>query len=298
VATASPLNIQDLNNVTVTSVANNNLLKYDATTSKWINSNNIAVNNVGIDGTTTAAGLITANGGVSSTSLAASTTLAVTGTTTATGLVTANGGINTTTATFTSGKTILTGTTLATAAQGAFESNANNILFTTGNTSTGGGRQVVNASMFNVLGSGATVASGGAFFPSGNPYLIAGHYYKFQYSIRFTKVTAGTLNFSFTNSAGGNMTINSSSLMYNATTGANVSAFGINANAASTTTMTSTGSQNNGTVLILTITGSAMFANSGRMSLIVTCSAGSITSTAGSTYDFVNMGNTSTGNIG
>lgn len=71
VSTASTVALQDLSNATITSVSNNDLLKYDGPTSRWVNSNTISVTGAtlagttSLTGTTTATGLITANGGVS-----------------------------------------------------------------------------------------------------------------------------------------------------------------------------------------------------------------------------------------
>jgi hypothetical protein len=329
-------NLVDLNDVSITSLANNNLLVYNTSSGKWVNSATLsglslvsptitgtgsitattftgaltgnastattlatarAINGVNFDGSaaitvTAAAGTLTGStlaSGVTASSLTSLGTLS--------SLLNAGAGISTTTATFTSGKTVITGTALATAAQGAFESDASNILYTTGNTSTGGGRQVVNAAIFNVLGAGGTVASGGAFFPSANPYLQANHYYRFRYFVRFTKNTAGTISLSFTNSGGGNMTIIANALLATAA-GAGISNLTITANAAASTTTTASSSLVDTTSYVLDIRGSVMVATAGRLSLLITDSAGTITSVLGSNYDFVDMGTASTGNVG
>ena len=315
--TASTVALQDLSNTTITSVANNDLLKYNSATSRWINSSTLSgltivsptITGTGSITATTFTGALTGNvtGNVSGTAPAGSLTGAtlnsgvtassLTSLGTLSTLLNAGAGITTTTATISSGKAVITGTTLATAAVGAFESDASNILYTTGNTSTGGGRQVVNAAIFNVLGAGGTVASGGAFFPSANPYLQANHYYRFRYFVRFTKNTAGTISLSFTNSGGGNMTIIANALLATAA-GVGTSNLTITANAATSTTTTASSSLVDATAYVLDIRGSVMVATAGRLSLLVTDSAGTITSVLGSNYDFVDMGTASTGNVG
>jgi hypothetical protein len=167
----------------------------------------------------------------------------------------------------------------------------------------GNGRQVINASQVIVLSAGASVASGGSFFgATTRPYVVAGRYYRVAINMKFTKVTAGTVTFGITNSAGGNLTVNLTARLNtqgaSATLGTNANDLNINANASTSTTSAASFSIPDASALSTRVEGVVMFATSGRLALTVTDSAGTITTLAGSTFELTDLGAANSGNIG
>jgi hypothetical protein len=193
------------------------------------------------------------------------------------------------------------GTNLTTPTQGAIEFDGN-IMYLTGNPTTGNGRQIMAADQFGKLATSASVASGGAFFTATvRPYLIAGHLYRFSYDLKFTKVTAGTVTFSFANSA--STTLELSGFVNLATQGASTTigtsgnVIHINATGATTTTSAASYSIANNGAMAATIDGTVIATADTRIQLNVTCSAGTITSALGSNFRFEDLGSATVGNI-
>jgi hypothetical protein len=216
-----------------------------------------------------------------------------------TGIWTFNNAINLATGTTTLAPlTFTSGTNLTTPVQGAHEFDGAS-LYITGNTSTGSGRQIINASQVTQLATSASVASGEQFFTSTvRPELISGHLYKFQYKLIFTKSTAGTVTVSFSNSATSNFTVfdaNMQLIQINNGTTANYNAY---AAAATTATFQASFSLLDATTYVANIEGDIIPSANMRLQLLVTDSAGTVTSLLGSNFVFTDFGTTNIGNIG
>ena len=197
---------------------------------------------------------------------------------------------------------IANGALLTTPVQGAIEFDGN-IMYLTGNTTVGNGRQIMAGDQFGKLATSASVASGGSFFTATvRPYLIAGHLYRFSYDLKFTKTTAGTVTFSFSNSASTTLElsgfVNLATQGASTTIGTNGNTIHINATAASTTTSAASFSIANNGTMAATIDGSVIATADTRINLLVTCSAGTVTSNLGSNFRFEDLGSLITvGNI-
>lgn len=191
-----------------------------------------------------------------------------------------------------------TGVLLTTPLQGAIEFDGN-CSFITADTTNGAGRQHIMAAQYGKLATGASVASGGAFFTNTvRPALLAGYAYKIEYALKFQKNTAGTLTFSFANSAA--TTLNLLANVHIATAaGASFGPnLGISADTAASTTSTASASMGNNTEYIAFINGWVIPTANTRLQLNVTCSAGTITSKIGSFFMIQCLsGQTTIGNI-
>jgi len=196
----------------------------------------------------------------------------------------------------------LNGALLTAQTQGALEFDGNN-LYVTGNTTVGNGRQILAGDQFAKLATSASVASGGAFFTATvRPYLIAGHLYRFSYDLKFTKATAGTVTFSFANSATTTLElsgfVNLATQGASTTIGTNGNTIHINATGATTTTSAASYSIANNANMAATIDGTVIATADTRIQLNVTCSAGTITSALGSNFRFEDLSSATTiGNI-
>jgi hypothetical protein len=191
------------------------------------------------------------------------------------------------------------GGSFGTATSGNVEFDGTN-LFITGDTSaTGNGRNVILAAQYGHMTTGAAVTSGSPFFGANfRPALIAGHTYSFKYILRMTKTGNNGITFSFSNSAG--TTLNLAAVRTVLVDGAALAAVGnigsISALNATTTTSATTG--NISASISTFIEGSVVATANTRLDLIVT-TAGTITSVAGSSFTFTDMGTAATvGNIG
>ena len=235
-----------------------------------------------------------------------------TGATTASGALSNLGGAPLASPTFTGTVTLPTGTTsaesllfvagsnLTSPIQGAQEYDGNS-LYITGNTSTGSGRQLIQASQIAQLATSASVSSGGQFFTSTvRPELISGHLYKVEYNLIFTSYSsAQTVLFGFTNSASANFTtLNANYTLiqqgYGTTAVNNIYASG-----AATTTSQASQNLQLSTGYIVLLEGYVIPSANMRLQLIVTTSNGTITSQLGSNFVITDLGNQTTiGNIG
>jgi hypothetical protein len=195
------------------------------------------------------------------------------------------------------------GTNLTSATQGAIEFDGNT-MFVTGDTSNGTGRGIVMAPQMGKLATGASVASGGHFFTSTvRPALLAGRLYKFEYYLKFTKATSGTLTFSFANSATTNLDLIAIAELLTVgsslTTGTNGNIVNINATGASSTSSAASFVIADATNMVARILGTVIPVANTRLGLVVSCSAGTVTSVVGSNFLYVDMGSATTiGNIG
>jgi hypothetical protein len=196
-----------------------------------------------------------------------------------------------------------TGTNLTTPTQGAIEFDGNT-MFVTGDTTNGTGRGIVMAPQMGKLATGASVASGGHFFTATvRPALLAGRLYKFEYYIKFTKVTSGTVTFSFANSAATNLDLTGVIELMTAgttlTTGTNGNITNINATTAATTTSAASFVISDATNMVARIIGTVIPVANTRLGLVASCSSGTVTSVLGSNFLYVDMGAATTiGNIG
>ena len=235
-----------------------------------------------------------------------------TGATTASGALSNLGGAPLASPTFTGTVTLPTGTTsaepllfvagsnLTSPIQGAQEYDGNS-LYITGNTSTGSGRQLIQASQIAQLATSASVSSGGQFFTSTvRPELISGHLYKVEYNLIFTSYSsAQTVLFGFTNSASANFTtLNANYTLiqqgYGTTAVSNIYASG-----AATTTSQASQPLQVSTGYVVRLEGYVIPSANMRLQLIVTTSTGTITSQLGSNFVITDLGNQTTiGNIG
>ena len=191
------------------------------------------------------------------------------------------------------------GALLTTATQGAIEVAANNIYYTS-NPSIGTGRNVVQASQFGVLATSATVASGGAFFTNTvRPQLAQGQYHHFRYYLAWTKATAGTLTYSFTPTAGTFVNLRAEARTYvaGAVLAAVTNMASITATASATTTSSASASIANNAAGYTIIEGFVVPSTNCRLSLLVTDSAGTVTSVLGSNFLVTNLGAVNIGNI-
>lgn len=195
--------------------------------------------------------------------------------------------------------TFASGTNLTTATQGSEEFNGNN-LFITGDTTNGSGRQLIQAVQFAKLATSASVASGDQFFTATvRPALLSGHLYRFKYELIFTKATAGTLTFGFTNSAATNFSPLNATVTLMQQGYATTSVSNIFASGAATTTSQATLPLADATGYIATIEGYVIPSANTRLQLIITDSAGTITSQLGSNFTVTDLGaSTTIGNIG
>jgi hypothetical protein len=183
------------------------------------------------------------------------------------------------------------GTLLTPQSQGAQEFDGN-VLFITANTSNGSGRMIIHSSQYANLTSAnaASVASGADTFFGGNnrPYLVQNHMYHIKYHLLFTKVTAGTVTFSFSNSASTSF-IPLSAFVNIAPTGSTANLAGgvihINASTPATTTTAAASASltNNGTYAAI-IDGTVIAAANTRLQFVITDSAGTVTATQGSMF--------------
>lgn len=195
------------------------------------------------------------------------------------------------------------GTNLTTAAQGAVEFDGNN-MFVTGDTTNGTGRGIVLAPQFAKLAAGASVASGGHFFTATvRPALLAGHLYKFEYDLKFTKATAGTVTLSMANSATTNLDLTALITLIaqgaSLTSGTNGNTIHMNATGAATTTSAASYSIADTATMAMRVTGTVIPVANTRLGLVFTCSAGTVTSVVGSNFLYTDMGTATTvGNIG
>jgi hypothetical protein len=195
------------------------------------------------------------------------------------------------------------GTNLTSATQGAIEFDGNN-LFITGDTTNGTGRGVVMAPQYGKLATGASVASGGHFFTATvRPALLAGRLYRFEYYLKFTKATAGTVTVSMANSAATNLDLTALITLIaqgaSLTTGTNGNIIHMNATGAATTTSAASYSIADTATMAMKITGTVIPVANTRLGLVFTCSAGTVTSVVGSNFMYVDMGSATTvGNIG
>jgi hypothetical protein len=195
------------------------------------------------------------------------------------------------------------GTNLTSPTQGAIEFDGNN-LFITGDTTNGTGRGVVMAPQYGKLATGASVASGGHFFTATvRPALLAGRLYRFEYYLKFTKATAGTVTVSMANSAATNLDLTALITLIaqgaSLTTGTNGNIIHMNATGAATTTSAASYSIADTATMAMKITGTVIPVANTRLGLVFTCSAGTVTSVVGSNFMYVDMGSATTvGNIG
>jgi hypothetical protein len=199
--------------------------------------------------------------------------------------------------------TLTSGTNLTTATQGAIEFDGNN-MFITGNTTTGTGRGVILAPQYGKLATGASVASGGHFFTATvRPALLAGRLYRFEYDLKFTKATAGTVTVSMNNSAATNLDLTALITLVTQgasfTSGTNGNIIHMNATGAATTTSAASYSIADTATMAMKITGTVIPVANTRLGLVFTCSAGTVTSVVGSNFMYIDMGSATTvGNIG
>jgi hypothetical protein len=199
--------------------------------------------------------------------------------------------------------TLTSGTNLTSPTQGAIEFDGNN-MFITGNTTNGTGRGVIMAPQYGKLATGASVASGGHFFTATvRPALLAGRLYRFEYDLKFTKATAGTVTVSMNNSAATNLDLTALITLItqgaSLTTGTNGNIIHMNATGAATTTSAASYSIADTATMAMKITGTVIPVANTRLGLVFTCSAGTVTSVVGSNFMYVDMGSATTvGNIG
>jgi hypothetical protein len=168
------------------------------------------------------------------------------------------------------------GTNLTSPTQGAIEFDGNT-MFVTGDTTNGTGRGIVMAPQMGEITSGASVASGGHFFTSTvRPALLAGRLYKFEYYLKFTKATSGTITFSFANSAATNLDligiIELMTVGTTLTTGTNGNITNINATGAATTTSAASFVVSDATNMVARILGTVVPVADTRLALVVNCS--------------------------
>lgn len=192
-----------------------------------------------------------------------------------------------------------TGINLTTPLQGVVEFDGNNA-FLTANTTIGTGRNVVQASQFGVLATSASVASGGAFFTATvRPQLAQGQYHHFRYYLAWTKATTGTLTYSFTPTAGTFVNLRAEARTYvaGAVLAAVTNMASITATASATTTSTASASIANAASGHTIIEGFVVPSTNCRLSLLVTDSAGTVTSVLGSNFLVTNLGAVNIGNI-
>lgn len=192
------------------------------------------------------------------------------------------------------------GNNLTTPVQGVVEYNGNNA-FITADTSGAAGRGIIQASQFGVLATSATVASGGAFFTATvRPQLAQGQYHHFRYYLAWTKVTAGTLTYSFTPSAGTftNLRAEARTYVAGAVLAAVTNMASITATASATTTSAASASIANAALGYTIIEGFVVPSTNCRLQLNVTDSAGTVTSALGSNFLVTNLGAVNIGNIG
>lgn len=179
------------------------------------------------------------------------------------------------------------GTTLTTPAQGSFEFDGAQA-FITANTSTGEGRQLLYPLQVFELATSATVASGGAFFTNTKrPAMIANRRYIIDIYAIFQKSTAGTVTFSFSNSAAVNFTYLqaiANTFVQGAVSAALTNSASIAATGAATTTSAASASLANNANCFTHIRGVVQPSANTRLQLNVTCSAGTVTSLLGSTF--------------
>ena len=215
-----------------------------------------------------------------------------------TGTLTVSGVLAYTTGTTTVAPVTFTaGTNLTSPIQGAEEFDGAS-LYITGNTTTGSGRQIINASQVAQLASSATVASGGQFFTSTvRPELLSGHLYKFRYSLLFTKATAGTITVSFSNSATSNFTIFNANMKLIQVNNGTTAIYDSYAAAATTATFPVSFGLLDATSYSAFIEGDIIPSANMRLQLLVTDSAGTVTSLLGSNFQFTDLGTTNIGNI-
>ena len=188
------------------------------------------------------------------------------------------------------------GSLLTSATAGAQEFDGN-LLYITGNTSTGNGRQIINASQVAQLASSAAVANGGQFFTSSvRPYLTSGNLYKFIYLCVFSTSANQTVTFSFSNSAAVNFT-NLNGTYKIIQQGYGTTSIGqMYATAAATTTQQASLSLTSGNTYMAEIEGYVVPSASTRLQLLV-ASASGITSQLGSYFVLTDLGSGNIGNI-
>jgi len=195
----------------------------------------------------------------------------------------------------------MTGPVLSSPVTGTMEFDGNLLYITGDTTTTGNGRGIVLASQYGEVATGASVASGGAFFTATvRPALIAGHMYKFSYWLKFQKVTAGTLTFSFANSAATTLELGATAKLFvnGAVLAALTNVINVSANLASTTTSAASASIANNAQATAQIEGFVIPTANTRLQLNVTDGAGTVTSRAGSNFMFTDMGAANVGNLG
>ena len=123
------------------------------------------------------------------------------------------------------------------------------------------------------------MASGGQFFTSTvRPELLSGHLYKFKYSLLFTKATAGTITVSFSNSATSNFTIFNANMQLIQVNNGTSAIYNSYAAAASTSTFPVSFGLLDATSYSAFIEGDIIPSANMRLQLLVTDSAGTVTS--------------------
>lgn len=188
------------------------------------------------------------------------------------------------------------GSLLTSANQGAQEFDGN-LLYITGNTSTGNGRQIIQASQVAQLASSASVANGGQFFTATvRPYLIGSNLYKFSYLCNFSTSSAQSVTFSFSNLAAINFTnLNATVTLiqqgYGTTSVSNIYASG-----SATTTQQASLTLTASTSYMALIEGYVVAASATRLQLLVGSTSG-ITSLLGSYFVVTDLGSGNIGNI-
>lgn len=151
------------------------------------------------------------------------------------------------------------------------------------------------------LATSASVASGGQFFTASvRPNLLSGHMYRIEYNLIFTKNTAGTVTFGFSNSAAVNFTpINADISLVVAGQASSAYDYSIYAASSATASAPATLSLADATTYSAKIVGFVIPASDTRLQLTVTDSAGTVTSLLGSNFIVTDLGSATTvGNIG
>lgn len=150
------------------------------------------------------------------------------------------------------------------------------------------------------LATSASVASGGQFFTSTvRPMLLAGHLYRISYNLVFTKATAGTVTFGFSNSAAVNFAPINANLTLMQQGYSTTSTSDLFATGATTAAFQATLALADATTCNAFIEGYVIAASDTRLQLTVTDSAGTITSQLGSYFSVTDLGTSTTiGNIG
>jgi hypothetical protein len=206
-------------------------------------------------------------------------------------------------------KFALTGAVLTAPSQGAVEFDGNS-LFITGGTTTGSGRQVVLASQaFTLTTGGSVIAAGSSVFGNtSRPYLLASHLYSFTIQIFFTKTTAGTITYGFTNTASTNMELFSRVVTFPAgTSGIDYPLYttgptGTGNTGSSGTTSVASASIATNTNGYTIITGTVVASSNCRLDLLAVAMSGGgtarITPLAGSNFTYTDISSGNVGNIG